>query len=216
MPESIFVGRDPELLKEMMGFYSYPEGKIYDVTANEKRMWKNLTQTNIIFSDVDRNMNPNIQCDFLNLPFKSNTGSIIIFDPPHLPEAAGSNKSLKPFVRRYGLDKTTSSDNISGIFKPFLIEAKRVLKQDGLIFVKLSDFVHNHKYQWILVDFVNAVRDIDGLTATDLRIKNDPSAGNLKSGKWVNSHHVRKSHCWWIIVRKGKCETKLPLKSLWG
>jgi len=209
MIESVINGRDPEVLSTMLAFYKRPDGEIYDVTANTKRMWKGIPHGKIVFSDIDREMLPEIQCDFMALPFKSGTGGLIIFDPPHLPDAAGSEHSLKPFVGRYGLDKTTREDSISSIFVPFLTEASRVLKKDGLIFVKLSDYVHNHRYQWILVEFINAVWSIDGLTPTDLIIKCDPSAGNLKSGKWVLSHHVRKAHCWWIIVRKGKCESSL-------
>ncbi len=115
---------------------------------------------------------------------------------------------MERFVEDYGLDKTVKGDNIDSIFEPFLKEAHRILKDDGLIFVKLSDFVHNHKYQWTLVSFVNAVNEMEGLTPTDLIIKCDPSAGNLQSSKWKNSYHARKAHCWWIVVRKGKCEPR--------
>ena len=213
MIESVIYGRDPFVLSTLLNYYRHPEGQIYDVTSNEKRMWKDLPTKKVIFSDIDREMSPDVQCEFTSLPYKANTGSIIIFDPPHLPKAAGSVCSLKPFVKRYGLGKTTGTDSISPIFIPFLTEAKRVLKQEGLIFVKLSDYIHNHKYQWILVEFINAVWSVEGLTPTDLIIKRDPAAGNLKSGRWETAHHARKSHCWWIIVRKGTCESKLPVVS---
>jgi hypothetical protein len=210
MIESVIHGRDPQVLTTLLDYYRHPDGIIYDVTANERRMWEKVLVKNIVFSDIDAEVRPDIQCEFTALPYKSDTGSVIVFDPPHLPKAAGSEESLKPFVRKYGLNKTTDTDSISPIFAPFLIEARRVLKQEGLIFVKLSDYVHNHKYQWILVEFINAVWGVKGLTPTDLIIKCDPAAGNLKSGKWKTAHHARKSHCWWIIVRKGKCESALP------
>lgn len=47
-----------------------------------------------------------------------------------------------------------------------------------------------------------------GLTACDLVVKRDPSAGNLKSGRWKKAHHVRNAHCWWAVVRKGRCEPR--------
>ena len=221
MIESVINGRDPLVLKTMLKFYLRPEGPILDVTTNEKRMWKGIDTKDVIFSDLQKFPDISFRGSFLNIPIKNNSVSAIVFDPPHLPEAAGSEKSLAPFVQRYGLNKTTKGDNVFEIFKPFLAEATRILKQEGLIFVKLSDFVHNHKYQWALVAFVNAVNEINGLTPTDLIIKCDPSAGNLKSGMWVNSHHVRKAHCWWIVVRKGKCETALkqslpvPKNEIW-
>lgn len=210
--ESVIYGRDPDVIASCLNFYARPDGYIYDVTCNERRMWKGIDTTKVIFSDIDYNMHPTIQCSFSALPYKNETGSVIIFDPPHLPNAAGTEHSMQPFVKRYGLKVSTDTENIKGIFPEFLVEAKRVLKPEGLIFVKLSDYVHNHKYQWILVDFINEVRKIDGLTPTDLIIKRDPSAGNLKSGKWNVSHHARKAHCWWIIVRKGKCESRLQIR----
>lgn len=206
--KSVINGRDPEVLKSLFEFYVHPKGKVVDLTCNSRKMWKGLNTEGIVFCDIDPEVNPDIVCDFKNTPFKDNEVSVIVFDPPQLPSAAGSEKSLKPFVKNYGLDKSVKGYNIDEIFEPFLKEAHRILMNDGLIFVKLADFVHSHNYQWTLVSFINAVKSIKGLTATDLIIKCDPSAGNLASGRWKNSFHARKAHCWWIVVRKGKCEPK--------
>ena len=89
----------------------------------------------------------------------------------------------------------------------FLKEAKRVLVNDGLIFAKIKDYIHNHKYQWNLEYWNAAVRNAR-LTPCDLIIKRDPCGGNLKSGRWKKSHHARNVHCYWSVVRKGKCEPK--------
>jgi hypothetical protein len=213
--KSIIEGRDNVVLKSLFDFYWHPEGKIVDLTCNKKRMWKGLPQENVIFCDIDPSYKPDIVCDFKNTPFADSEVAVIVFDPPHLPLAASSPKSMQRFAKDYGLDKSIKADNVNGFFEPFLVEANRILQNEGLIFIKLSDFVHNHKYQWSLVYFINAVNKIDGLTATDLIIKKDPSAGNLISGRWKNSHHARRSHCWWIIVRKGGCEPKFYRPKNW-
>ena len=204
--KSVIQGRDPDVLRMLFGFYSHPKGKIVDLTCNSRRMWKGLDISGVTFCDIDPSMNPDIVCDFRTTPFSDKEVAVIVFDPPHLPAAAGSPKSMESFAQRYGLHQTVKGDNIDPFFKPFLAEAARILKNDGLIFAKLCDFVHNHMYQWSLVSFVNAVRDTPGLTPTDLIVKCDPAAGRLTSSKWVNSHHARRSHCWWIVVRKGGCE----------
>lgn len=215
---SLIEGRDPDVLDAMFGFYARPEGKIVDVTCNARRMWKGLDTTGVAFCDINLQMKPDVACDFRETPFESGRISLIVFDPPHLPAAAGSEKSMARFVKDYGLDRTVKGDNINEFFVPFLIEARRILCDDGLVFAKLTDFVHNHRYQWTLVDWVNAVRSVDGLTATDLIIKRDPSAGNLTSGRWEACHHARRSHCWWSVVRKGKCEPRIakPTRSRVG
>ncbi len=205
---SVIEGRDNDVLAALFEFYARPAGKVVDLTCNSRKMWKGLDTGGVVFCDIDPAVGPDIVCDFAATPFADNEVSAIVFDPPHLPSAAGTEKSLAIYKQNYGLEKTVSGDNINPVFQPFLTEAARILVPDGLAFCKLIDFVHNHHYQWTLVDFVQAVRETPGLTACDLIVKRDPAAGNLSSGRWKNTHHARRSHCWWVVIRKGKCEPK--------
>lgn len=208
-PLSVMDARDPEVLSMMLGFYSFPKAHVIDVTANRRKMWNGVNWSGIVtFCDIDPSVEPDVVCDFRKLPFEAESCDVIVFDPPHLPSAAASPMSDKQYVADYGLANSVKADNVSSFFAPFLAEAHRVLRPDGLIFCKLKDFVHNHKYQWSLVDYISAVRLIDGLTPCDLIIKRDPCGGNLKSGRWVKAHHVRNAHCWWIVTRKGRCEPR--------
>jgi hypothetical protein len=204
---SVIEGRDPDVLNALFGFYRRPaNGLIIDVTCNARRTWQGLDATGVVFCDVDPAMRAEIICDYRRMPFAEDSASVIVFDPPHLPAAAGSAKSHEQYKRDYGLSRSARADNISEYFYAFLLEARRALVPDGLVFAKLTDFVHNHRYQWTLLDFVSYIGAVEGLTATDLIIKRDPCAGNLKSSKWVAAHHARRAHCWWVVVRKGKCE----------
>lgn len=208
-PESVVMGRDPKVLHDLLNFYAKPKAQVLDCTANTRKMWNGVHwDGEIVYVDIDPTMKPDVVADFRCLPFVSESFDVLIFDPPHLPLAASSPKSYKRFVRDYGLAKSLPGDCISAFFPSFLQEAHRVLKPDGLIFAKLKDFVHNHRYQWTLVDFISTVRGTPGLTACDLTIKRDPCGGSLKSGRWVQSHHARNVHCWWVVVRKGKCEPR--------
>lgn len=208
-PLSFISGRDPEVLQTMLDFYANPGARVLDVTANKRRMWKGVKWDGpVTFSDIDASVKPDLVCDFRELHIGTESVDVLIFDPPHLPAAAGSQKSMKQMASDYGLRKAPRGNNISPLFCPFLEEATRVLRPDGILLAKLSDYVHNHRYQWMLVEFVNAVRQMPRLTACDLVVKNDPCGGNLKSGKWKNAYHVRNAHCWWIVVRKGGCEPK--------
>lgn len=214
-PLSVMLARDPEVLTTMLEFYAWPEARVLDVTANKRTMWKGISHPGgVTFSDIDPAMSPDIIADFRELPCEAQSYDVIVFDPPHLPVAAASPMSHPQYVRDYGLSHAPKADNIAAYFPPFLAEAHRVLAQEGLIFAKLKDFVHNHSYQWMLTEFVNAVKATPGLTACDLIVKKDPSGGALSSSKWQKAHHVRNAHCWWIIVRKGRCETRRKALSL--
>lgn len=208
-PYSVIEGRDPEVLTTMLSFYATPTARVLDATANRRKMWKGVEWAGErVYLDIDAEVSPDIVGDFRAMPFDAASFDVIVFDPPHLPAAAASPESSEQYKRDYGLARSEHGDNISACFAPFLREAARVLRPDGLIFAKLKDFVHNHKYQWTLADWIGAVRAQDGLTPCDLIVKCDPAGGNLKSSLWESNHHVRNSHCWWAVVRKGRCERR--------
>lgn len=205
--ESVWIGKDAPLLDSMFDFY-YPDAKlIIDVCCNKRRMWKNSKWSDsVLFYDRNPEVLPDVITSWDCLPQGDSTVDVLVYDPPHLPDAAASSKSLKRYATDYGLGCGIVEDNIGSIHKEFLIEAKRVLKPDGLIFAKIKDYIHNHKYQWNLEMFNSAVKDC-GMTPCDLIIKRDPCGGNLKSSKWKTSHHAKNVHCYWVIIRNSKkCE----------
>ena len=202
-PISIIEGRDPLVLQTMLNFYARPGAVVLDVTANRRRMWDGVSWSGpVTYTDLDPDAKPDIVADFRALPVAAASVDVLVFDPPHVPDAGHMGEWWKD----YGLESAPKLDNVSSYFGPFLREASRVLRPGGLIFAKLKDYVHNHRYQWMLVEWVLAVRDTPGLTPCDLIVKKDPCGGNLKSGRWKQAHHVRNAHCWWAVVRKGRCE----------
>ena len=208
-PSSVIHGRDPAVLQALLDFYVGPGKKILDVTANRRRMWRGVAGDYAPnFMDIDPKVGPDIVGDFRAIPVPDASLDVLVFDPPHLPAAAGSKASLRQMREDYGLSDAPKADNVAAYFAPLLTEAARVLRLDGLILAKIKDYTHNHAYQWMLVEWINAVRSTPGLTPCDLVIKVDPCGGNLKSGRWEKAHHVRNSHCYWSVVRKGRCEPR--------
>lgn len=76
-------------------------------------------------------IDPDVQCDFTNLPFDDNTFSLVIFDPPHLVNLTESSWMRK----EYG--------SLDGNWKPMIrdgfAECMRVLKPNGVLIFKWSD-----------------------------------------------------------------------------
>lgn len=78
--------------------------------------------------DVD----PDIMCDFTNLPFDDETFSLVVFDPPHLKNRLGENAWL---LKKYGkLD-----DNWPKMLHDGFAECMRVLKTDGVLIFKWAE-----------------------------------------------------------------------------
>lgn len=206
--ESVFMGRDAPLLDEMLAFYAPNAQRIVDVCCNARRIWKgSQAAQRVVCYDVDPAVQPDVVAEWSALPDADESVDVLIYDPPHLPVAAASPKSDQTFAANYGLGRSVKADNIASMHAPFLAEAKRVLRPDGLVFAKIKDYIHNHKYQWNL-ELFNAEVRAAGLTPCDLVIKVDPCAGNLKSGRWAKAHHARNVHVYWAVVRKGRCEPR--------
>lgn len=206
--ESVRMGRDPELLDDMLDFYAPTAKRIVDVCCNRRKMWKGTRWGGKVTGyDVNPEVMPDVVTGWHDLPDADGSVDVLCYDPPHLPAAAATQASLKQYVTDYGLEQTCGGDNVAALHLPFLAEAKRVLRPDGLIFAKIKDYIHNHRYQWNLEYFNAAVRAV-GLTPCDLIIKRDPCGGNLKSGRWKTAHHAKNCHCYWVVVRNGRCEPR--------
>lgn len=209
---SVVLGRDKDVLPLLITTHAVPQPRILDVTYNRGVMWKGTPYTPHR-ADISREFSPDADTisDCRDMPFPADSWDVIVFDPPHLPSAVASANSSGIERRQYGLDTSgdyRQGDNIDPLFRPFLREAKRVLTQDGIVLAKLADFVHNHKYQWSHVAFIQAAI-AEGMTPCDVVIKADPTAGNLKSSKWQHVHHLRRGHAYWIVIRRdARCERK--------
>jgi hypothetical protein len=211
-PSSVVLGRDRDVIPLLLAMHAPSEPRIVDVTYNRGVMWKG-TGVTPHRSDVSQEMSPDAEtiADCRSLPFADNSYDVIAFDPPHLPAAAASVGSSGIERAQYGLDASgdyRQGDNINPLFVDFLTEARRVLTPEGIVIAKIADLVHNHRYQWQHVAFINAAEAL-GMTVCDTVIKVDPAAGNLKSSKWQRAHHFRRGHCYWLVVRMGRrCESR--------
>ena len=204
---SVWEGGDGELLEAMLQFYSTisPE-PILDSTYNAGRFWK-ASHRHIISMDIDPRYEPMIVAD--NRVMKgvpSNHFGTVVYDPPHVGPQ-GRDKSRKRFDVDFGATMECGKDqdwNLSYLYPPFLKQAKRVLKPEGLLFAKITDMVNSHKSKWPHCDFMR-MADEAGFTVCDLIVK--IRKGPMVSTKWQKAHHARKRHCFWIVCRNSSsCE----------
>lgn len=91
--------------------------KILNVTCGSRTIWFNKEHPAAIYCDIRKEeltgiwksgngqskrtcyVDPDIQCDFTNLPFEDETFHLIVFDPPHL-KYAGENSWLAKKIRK--------------------------------------------------------------------------------------------------------------------
>lgn len=91
--------------------------KILDTTCGSRTIWFNKHHPAAVYCDKRREeckgiwksengqaerlcvVDPDVQCDFTDLPFSDNVFSLVVFDPPHL-EKVGENSMACKEVRK--------------------------------------------------------------------------------------------------------------------
>lgn len=125
------------------------EKKILDMTCGSRTIWFNKEHPAAIYCDKRRenfegtfgkartsvhtcHVDPDVLCDFTNLPFPDESFSLVVFDPPHLTGA----KETAWLVKKYGkLD-----ENWQQMLHDGFSEGMRVLKPDGVLIFKWSEY----------------------------------------------------------------------------
>ena len=131
--------------------------KIIDVTCGSRTIWFDKSNPHTVFCDKRNedfelyfgrahtslhvcHVKPDVQCDFTSLPFKDNSFNLAVFDPPHLLHA----KETAWLVKKYGkLD-----DNWPKMIRDGFNECMRVLKPDGVLIFKWSEYDIPAKEVW--------------------------------------------------------------------
>jgi SAM-dependent methyltransferase len=202
---SIWYGDDAELLELLLDFYPRKRPKrILDATVNGGRFWHGSTRP-VIGIDIEPQHRPQLVADHTAMPFRDGKFDVVVYDPPHIPNQGKDKK--KDFGIRFGLVQRSSKENhytFSHTFPPFLREAYRVLRPEGILLAKITDYVHHHRYQWAHIELINAAQEV-GFLACDCIVK--VRKGPIIDPKWKTAHHSRRQHCYWLIFRKStKCE----------
>jgi hypothetical protein len=202
---SVWFGGDAELLEKLLEFYPRNRARrILDATVNGGRFWRG-SKRKFIGLDNDATHKPTVVADNSRMPFKDEFFDVVVYDPPHIPNQ-GKDKE-KDFTIRFGLGSKSPKEmgyTFSHTFPPFTTEAYRVLKGEGILLCKITDYIHHHRYQWAHVDLVHAARK-SGFQPCDCIVK--VRKGPITDPKWKVAHHTRRQHCYWLIFRKSKkCE----------
>ena len=202
---SVWHGGDAELIERMLDFYPRtPPRLILDATVNAGRFWRGTTRR-VIGLDIEARHRPTVVGDHARMPFRDEGFDVVVYDPPHVPNQGRDHR--KDFNTRFGLvlkSAATRGYNLSHLYPPFLREAARVLRPEGVLFCKIADYVHNHRTQWAHLDLVLAAREA-GFCACDCIVK--VRQGPIVDPKWKVAHHARRRHCYWLVFRKsGRCE----------
>jgi len=202
---SVWFGDDSELLDKMLHFYPRKKPKkILDATVNTGRFWRGLSW-DVTGLDINPGHNPTVVGDNTDMPFDDASFDVVVYDPPHIPNQ-GKDRS-KDFNTRFGLTLKSPKEegySFSFMYPPFVAEAYRVLRPEGILLCKIADYIHGHRYQWAHLELIAAATKV-GFCPCDCIVK--VRKGPIVDPRWKTAHHARRQHCYWLIFRKSKrCE----------
>ena len=119
--------------------------KILDVTCGNRSIWFDKHNPSTIYCDKRKGVydkscansnrtivvDPDVVCDFTNLPFEDNQFKLVVFDPPQLKDSG--NKAW--LTKMYGV----LDENWPQLLHDGFCECMRVLEPDGILIFKWSE-----------------------------------------------------------------------------
>jgi SAM-dependent methyltransferase len=194
-----------QFLDELIAFYcDKPEPDILDPMCNKRRMWgksEHLNSKKFVAMDINPSVRPDIVGDNTNTPFADNSFDVIAYDPPHTGD---QRKSKTEFAAKYGIGVSTKNPetgkwgNLFHTYRPFLKEARRILRPEGILLVKLADVTHCAKFQFATAEFDIAATEF-GFELLGNYIL--PRKGVIIDPKWKKAYHPRQNHCTWMVFK---------------
>ena len=98
--------------------------------------------------DIEILYRPDVVADNTAMPFRNEALDVVVYDPPHIPSQGKDHE--KDFNVRFGLVLRSSKENqytFTHTYPPFVREAYRVLRPEGILLCKITDYVPSSPLQ---------------------------------------------------------------------
>lgn len=200
-------GKNDSLIASVCELYIKQGDKIADVTWGKGAFWKKVDVTDYEFyaSDLRKDdrvtqidhakypQNMLFETDFKSLPYENSFFDVVVLDPPYVHNPG------KMFVdTTYNNAETTKGfyhKDIMKLYQDGMIEAKRVLKKDGFLWVKCQDQIESSKQCWSHIEIQQMAVDM-GFYTKDLFVLHQDGKPHIQH----KQQHARRNHSYlWIF-----------------
>jgi len=197
------------LFPQVLSLYVAPDSLIADVTYGRGIFWKKVPKNvyRLIASDIKDGV------DSRDLPYPPKSFDCVVFDPPYMHTPGGTAHVNHQNYETYY--KNNAAANGSGkkyheavldLYFKSAIEARRVLKDEGVYIVKCGDEVCANQQRLTHVELINELTG-KGFVVEDLFVllrNNKPGMSRV-----LRQVHARKNHSYFLVFRKSNRKRRL-------
>jgi len=191
------AGTNANLIKAVSDFYVSDGHEVADVTYGKGAFWKKTNMTRFSLTASDLITCPDAAYDFRSLPYKNGRFDHVVFDPPYMHNAG------KPLVEALYQNAATTKgmyhDDILFLYNQGMREGRRILKRDGLLWVKCKDEIESSQQRTSIVEIHDIAVRLLRMTVKDLFILVPSSTPPIQHKK---QQHARKNHSYLWLFKK--------------
>jgi len=193
---SAYNGANDTLFERASSLYLKKNDVIADITWGKGVFWKKINQTNYKIYKSDIKTCPE-KYDFRNLPYEDDFFNCVVFDPPYV-----HNPGNFMFNDNYQNNETTKAmyhKDIIDLYQQGMKESKRILKENGTLFVKCQDEIETSKQKFSHIEIYDIATKELNFIAEDFFVLLNTKNPVVKN---QNQKHARKNHSYLWVFKK--------------
>lgn len=211
---SAHQARNEDVFSKVLDLHVEPGAKVADVTYGKGVFWKQIPDTafDLHATDLDPKKSPTGESvDCRDLPYDDSSFDVVVLDPPYAEGffrrnkdmLAGGDGSHANFREHYSNGEVVDTkgskyhEAVIDLYCEAGTEAKRVLKDNGVLIVKTQDEVSANTQELTHVQIINFYEAQLDLYTKDLFVtvrSNTPAVSGVH-----NQIHARKSHSYFLV-----------------
>lgn len=206
---SAHVGGNAELFPSILRLHVPRGGKVADVTFGKGVFWRKVPadEYELVPSDIQDGI------DCTALPYEDGSFDCVVLDPPYMEgffrraqSHLGGSGTHSAFRQYYSHGQATEPnggpkyhDAVLDLYYKAGAEAKRVLRDDGVLIVKCQDEVSANTQRLTHVEIINHYEGL-GFYTKDLFVV--VRANRAGASRIVAQVHARKNHSYFLVFIK--------------
>lgn len=200
-------GTNDELFPQILSLYVAPGSKVADVTFGRGIFWKRVPPDE--YQRLPSDLQTGTDCR--SLPYGDGSIDCVVFDPPYMHTPGGTaHVNHQNYERYYANNRENGSprkyhEAVLDLYFVAALEAKRVLRREGIYLVKCADEVCTNQQRLTHVEIINELTE-NGFVIEDLFVlmrRNRPGVSRI-----VRQLHARKNHSYFLVFRKSDGKTR--------